>query len=121
MYITTALCIWVFALSLVHLLRYSDSPENGGRGFHGAVSKYPASLVCMIYTLLAFLWAPSPLPPSPPLFPFSPPPSPALPARRKFAMHDVVHASLRSKDALKIFRSQSSLSRSEETSGFVQL
>lgn len=48
---TTLLCVWVFALSLVQLLKYMD---DSGRGFGHAISEYPASLVCMVYTFLAF-------------------------------------------------------------------
>lgn len=48
---TTLLCVWVFALSLVHLLKYTD---DSGRDFGHAIRKHPASLVCMIYTFLAF-------------------------------------------------------------------
>jgi len=43
--------VWVFALSLVQLLKYSD---DSNRDFVHAISKYPASLVCMIYTFLSF-------------------------------------------------------------------
>mmetsp|Transcript_13044 Transcript_13044/g.39516 ORF Transcript_13044/g.39516 Transcript_13044/m.39516 type:complete len:716 (+) Transcript_13044:366-2513(+) len=53
-YITTALCVWVFALSLTHLLQYSNSANNADNGFGGAISRYPASLVLMIYCFLAF-------------------------------------------------------------------
>jgi palmitoyltransferase ZDHHC9/14/18 len=48
---TTLLCVWVFTLSLVQLLKYMD---NSGRDFGHAIRKYPASLVCMIYSFLAF-------------------------------------------------------------------
>lgn len=96
-YITTALCVWVFALSLVHLLRYSDTPDNSGRGFHGALSKYPASLVCMIYTFLAFWCARRRCraPPQPP------------PIWRTFAMHNAFHTSSRSRGAPQVRTSQS--------------
>lgn len=66
-YITTALCVWVFALSLTHLLQYSNSANNADNGFGGAISRYPASLVLMIYCFLAF-WCDSACndpPPSP--------------------------------------------------------
>lgn len=43
--------MWVFALSLVQLLKYSD---DSNRDFGRAIKKYPASLVCMIYTFLSF-------------------------------------------------------------------
>lgn len=48
---TTLLCVWVFTLSLVQLLKYTD---QSGRDFGHAIRKYPASLVCMIYSFLAF-------------------------------------------------------------------
>jgi DHHC palmitoyltransferase len=52
---TTLLCVWVFTLSLVQLLKYTD---NSGRDFGHAIRKYPASLVCMIYSFLAFWCGP---------------------------------------------------------------
>ena len=48
---TTLLCVWVFTLSLVQLLKYTD---QSGRDFGHAIRKYPASLVCIIYSFLAF-------------------------------------------------------------------
>jgi len=47
----TLLCTWVFALSLVQLLKYSD---ESGVSFGRAIAKYPASIICLIYTFLAF-------------------------------------------------------------------
>lgn len=51
-YVTTVLCLWIFALSLAQLLNYNHDSSNG---FHDAISKYPASLVVLIYTFV-FFW-----------------------------------------------------------------
>ena len=51
MFLATALCGWVFALSLVQLLKYRDDTHTS---FGRAIGKHPASLVTMIYTFLAF-------------------------------------------------------------------
>ena len=55
----TLLCAWVFALSLVQLLKYA---EDNHTSFGHAIGKRPASLVLMCYTFVAFWCAHAPSP-----------------------------------------------------------
>ncbi len=49
----TTLCCWVFALSLVNLILAADD-RNGD--WSDAIGAYPAAIVLMAYTFLAFWW-----------------------------------------------------------------
>jgi hypothetical protein len=51
-FLATLLCAWVFAVSLVQLLKYR---EDAHVSFGRAIGRHPASLVMMAYCFL-FFW-----------------------------------------------------------------